>query len=157
MEKHKSTVDNLDMQKFIDYMNAITIHEREQEVEKGTHIRVKVNSTYLHFNKTWLLDKGRAAGTPLFKMILGTKEGMTGGAELHIEKSLEPGIDTLVEWLEAGDKHWEGKIFEEKEKVMALEGSASYFGLLQLQQDIDSEKSRIASKHKLFNVNECLQ
>lgn len=141
-----------DMHEVIKMVAAI----EEAMFDEETQIRVKFNDRWLALERACLEGEGRAAGTPLSKMILGTQEGLQGNTEIAIDESLMPGLTKMHVWLDGGDRHFKSYLLDDKTEATALEGLADLFGLSQLTNDIHKEQARVRAKFDEFDVGKNL-
>jgi hypothetical protein len=103
-------------------------------------IRVIVNGSDKYLAKDWLEGDGRATGSVLAKLVLGTVEGFCGSTELEIEDDFVPVFDMLRLWLLLGNEQLQSTLTEEN--ASALYGLATYFGIEKLEQAIKEEQER---------------
>lgn len=96
----------------------------------------EVNKKYVL--KAWLDPAGgRAAGSALSKMLLGTNEGICGGRDLTLEPKLVEMFDPVCLWLALGD----GALLSDtiyQRRSRDLYELATYFGLDSLAEKIKS-------------------
>ena len=67
-------------------------------------LTIAVNGVPKVVHRSWLVEGGRAAGSALARLILGTTEGLGGSDAVHVEAGHEA-FDSVCGWLEFGDSH----------------------------------------------------
>ena len=93
-------------------------------------IEITVNDKLKKLKSKWFESDGKANGSVLQKMIMGTEEGLQGVSKLTIDEDLFPAFDLIVFWFEYGIDSLQKYL--NKGNFVVLVKLASYFDLKKL-------------------------